>query len=82
MANAASVIDALHPTPSAKKRDPKIVPFDDFCLKFFTQNADHVLRVVSNNDITEAAGGIVGLLTKSYEAYRIAIKAGWERLGE
>lgn len=72
----------VEPETDAPKRAPKILPFDDFCLRFFTSNEQGVLNLLRNNDLTQAAGGLCGIITKAYKVYVMAVEAGWSELGE
>ena len=64
------------------KRQPKILPYDEFMLRFFTENSQSTLATIKQYPPEEAAGVLAGLSVKTYEAYRLAIMRGWAAFGE
>ena len=67
------------PAPRASEPAPaafKILPFDEFMLRFFTSNSRDVVQTVQANEVEDAGGAMAGLAMKCYHAYQIAMKIG------
>lgn len=64
------------------RREPKILPYDEFCLKFFTTIAGVSIQTIANADSHNPGGGLLGLVKKCYRGYVQCIEEGWDEFGE